>query len=65
MRGLEELREAACIFQQQRYGLTYDPQTEVLTTVGATEAIASALLSVLKKETRFLFQRLLIQDISH
>ena len=30
MRGLEELREAACMFQQQRYGLTYDPQTEVL-----------------------------------
>ncbi|MDU4556951.1 MAG: signal peptide peptidase SppA [Enterococcus faecium] len=49
MRGLEELREAACIFQQQRYGLTYDPQTEVLTTVGATEAIASALLSVLEE----------------
>ena len=26
------------MFQQQRYGLTYDPQTEVLTTVGATES---------------------------
>ena len=54
MRGLEELREAACIFQQQRYGLTYDPQTEVLTTVGATEAIASALLSVLEEGDKVL-----------
>ncbi len=54
MRGLEELREAACMFQQQRYGLTYDPQTEVLTTVGATEAIASALLSVLEEGDKVL-----------
>ena len=54
MRGLEELREAACVFQQQRYGLTYDPQTEVLTTVGATEAIASALLSVLEEGDKVL-----------
>lgn len=54
MRGLEELREAACMFQQHRYGLTYDPQTEVLTTVGATEAIASALLSVLEEGDKVL-----------
>ncbi|MEB7514802.1 pyridoxal phosphate-dependent aminotransferase [Enterococcus faecium] len=54
MRGLEELREAACMLQQQRYGLTYDPQTEVLTTVGATEAIASALLSVLEEGDKVL-----------
>ncbi|HFR4060295.1 TPA: pyridoxal phosphate-dependent aminotransferase [Enterococcus faecium] len=54
MRGLEELREAACMFKQQRYGLTYDPQTEVLTTVGATEAIASALLSVLEEGDKVL-----------
>lgn len=54
MRGLEELREAACMFQQQRYGLTYDSQTEVLTTVGATEAIASALLSVLEEGDKVL-----------
>lgn len=54
MRGLEELREAACMFQQQRYGLTYDPQTEVLTTVGTTEAIASALLSVLEEGDKVL-----------
>ncbi|MCV3167148.1 pyridoxal phosphate-dependent aminotransferase [Enterococcus faecium] len=54
MRGLEELRETACMFQQQRYGLTYDPQTEVLTTVGATEAIASALLSVLEEGDKVL-----------
>ncbi|WP_259472439.1 aminotransferase class I/II-fold pyridoxal phosphate-dependent enzyme, partial [Enterococcus lactis] len=46
MRGLEELREAACMFQQQRYGITYDPRTDVLTPVGATDAIAAALLSV-------------------
>ncbi|MBE9887670.1 pyridoxal phosphate-dependent aminotransferase [Enterococcus durans] len=49
MRGLPELCEAACAFQKKRYGLDYDPQTEVLTTVGATEAIAASLLAVLEE----------------
>lgn len=54
MRGLPELCEAACAFQKKRYGLDYDPQTEVLTTVGATEAIAASLLAVLEEGDKVL-----------
>lgn len=54
MRGLPELCETACAFQKKRYGLDYDPQTEVLTTVGATEAIAASLLAVLEEGDKVL-----------
>ncbi|MCM6857246.1 pyridoxal phosphate-dependent aminotransferase [Enterococcus durans] len=54
MRGLPELCEAACAFQKKRYGLDYDPQTEVLTTLGATEAIAASLLAVLEEGDKVL-----------
>ena len=54
MRGLPEHCEAACAFQKKRYGLDYDPQTEVLTTVGATEAIAASLLAVLEEGDKVL-----------
>ncbi|QED59787.1 pyridoxal phosphate-dependent aminotransferase [Enterococcus durans] len=54
MRGLPELCEAACAFQKKCYGLDYDPQTEVLTTVGATEAIAASLLAVLEEGDKVL-----------
>ncbi|MBM1151912.1 pyridoxal phosphate-dependent aminotransferase [Enterococcus durans] len=54
MIGLPELCEAACAFQKKRYGLDYDPQTEVLTTVGATEAIAASLLAVLEEGDKVL-----------
>lgn len=54
MRGLPELCEAACLFQKECYGLVYDPQTEVLTTVGATEAIAASLLAILEEGDKVL-----------
>ncbi|MFD7442104.1 pyridoxal phosphate-dependent aminotransferase [Streptomyces sp. NPDC059909] len=44
--GVPELRTAIAAHQQLRYGLTYDPGTEVLVTAGATEAIAAALLAL-------------------
>lgn len=44
--GMPALREAVCAHRQARYGLSYDPATEVLVTVGATEAIAAALLAL-------------------
>lgn len=47
MRGEAALREAAATFIQKKYNVSYQPETEVLVTVGATEAIAAALLSVL------------------
>ena len=44
--GVPELRNAIAAHQHHWYGLTYDPDTEVLVTVGATEAIAAALLAL-------------------
>jgi N-succinyldiaminopimelate aminotransferase len=44
--GIPELRAAIAVHQQRWYGLTFDPDTEVLVTAGATEAIAAALLAL-------------------
>ncbi|QNP64355.1 pyridoxal phosphate-dependent aminotransferase [Streptomyces genisteinicus] len=44
--GVPELRTAVTAHQQRRYGLSYDPDTEVLVTAGATEAVAAALLAL-------------------
>jgi N-succinyldiaminopimelate aminotransferase len=46
--GVAPLREAIARHQQRFYGLEFDPATEVLVTVGATEAIASSMLSLLR-----------------
>ena len=46
--GIPELRHAVADHQQHWYGLTYDPESEVLVTAGATEAIAASLLSLLE-----------------
>jgi len=45
--GVPELRHAVAEHQQRFYGLTFDPDTEVLVTAGATEALAGALLGML------------------
>ena len=44
--GIPELREAVAAHQKRWYGLSYDPATEVLVTMGATEAIAAALIAL-------------------
>ncbi|MBZ6136781.1 pyridoxal phosphate-dependent aminotransferase [Streptomyces olivaceus] len=46
--GVPELRTAVAAHQLRRYGLSFDPDTEVLVTAGATEAIAAALLALLE-----------------
>ncbi|MFK0259497.1 pyridoxal phosphate-dependent aminotransferase [Streptomyces sp. NPDC090445] len=46
--GVPELRAAIARHQQRFYGLSYDPETEVLVTAGATEAIAASLLALLE-----------------
>ena len=46
--GIPELRTAISAHQQRRYGLSFDPDTEVLVTAGATEAIAASLLALLE-----------------
>ena len=44
--GIPELRQAISAHQQRFYGVGYDPDTEVLVTAGATEAIAAAVLAL-------------------
>lgn len=46
--GVPELRAAVAAHQQRFYGLGYDPDSEVLVTAGATEAIAASLLALLE-----------------
>ncbi|WP_406862212.1 pyridoxal phosphate-dependent aminotransferase [Streptomyces sp. HUAS MG47] len=46
--GVPELRRAIADHQRRFYGLAFDPDTEVLVTAGATEAIAAAMLALLE-----------------
>ena len=46
--GIPELRAAIAGHQQRFYGLSYDPDTEVLVTAGATEAVAAALIALVE-----------------
>lgn len=46
--GIPALRQAIAAQRERRYGIGYDPDTEVLVTVGATEAIAAALIGLLE-----------------
>jgi N-succinyldiaminopimelate aminotransferase len=46
--GVPELRQAIAAHQKRFYGLEVDPDTEVLVTAGATEAIAAAMLALLE-----------------
>jgi N-succinyldiaminopimelate aminotransferase len=44
--GIPELRHAIAAHQQRHYQLDYDPDTEVLVTAGATEAIAASVMAL-------------------
>jgi N-succinyldiaminopimelate aminotransferase len=44
--GVPELRRAVSEHQHRFYALEYDPESEVLVTAGATEAIAASLLAL-------------------
>src|SRR5579863_4977870 len=44
--GIPELRQAIATHQARLYGLSHDPDTEVLVTAGATEAIAAAVIAL-------------------
>ena len=44
-KGIPQLRQAVAEHQQRFYGLAPDPDTEVVITTGATEAIAASLLA--------------------
>ncbi|MHC3391200.1 pyridoxal phosphate-dependent aminotransferase [Streptomyces lavendulocolor] len=47
--GVPELRAAISAHQERFHGLSPDPDTEVLVTAGATEAIAAAMLALLEQ----------------
>jgi Aspartate/tyrosine/aromatic aminotransferase len=47
MRGLIDARVAVSEFFEKKYNTKYNPETEILITVGATEAIMATLLSIL------------------
>ncbi|PRY02080.1 succinyldiaminopimelate aminotransferase [Allonocardiopsis opalescens] len=44
--GTPELRRAVAAARRERYGLDYDPASEVYVTVGATAGIAAAILAI-------------------
>lgn len=44
--GITALRHAVAAHQERHYGLVLDPDTQVLVTTGATEAIAAAVLAL-------------------
>ncbi|MFT4087285.1 MAG: pyridoxal phosphate-dependent aminotransferase [Gordonia sp. (in: high G+C Gram-positive bacteria)] len=46
--GVPVLRHAVADHQRTHYGLDYDPDTQVLVTAGATEAIAGAILGLVE-----------------
>jgi aminotransferase len=45
--GLLRLRESIAIYVQQKFGVRYDPQNQILVTVGVSEALDLALRAVL------------------
>src|ERR1700759_2392589 len=46
--GVAALREAVAAQRRRHFGIDYDPDAEVLVTVGATEAIAAAVLGLIE-----------------
>ncbi len=46
--GVPALREAIALHQKNFNNLSYDPETEILVTAGATEAIAASLLALIE-----------------
>lgn len=45
-KGILDLRQAVAEHQDRFYGITLDPETEVIISTGATEAIAAAVLAL-------------------
>ncbi len=49
--GISELRTAACAFVAKKYNLAYEPDSEVIVTVGASEAIDITFRTILAEGT--------------
>ncbi|MEZ0350315.1 pyridoxal phosphate-dependent aminotransferase [Mycobacterium sp. pR1184] len=52
--GIAPLRQAVAAQRKRHFGIDYDPDTEVLVTVGATEAIASAVIGLVEPGSQVL-----------
>lgn len=52
--GYPELRTSFSQFMSRHYNLNYDPDTEIITTTGATEAIAASMLAILNPGDKIL-----------
>ncbi|MFC0270687.1 aminotransferase A [Metabacillus herbersteinensis] len=52
--GFYELRVAAANFLKSKYGLTYSPETEVIVTVGASQAIDCTFRTILEEGSEVL-----------
>lgn len=48
--GRKGLREAVARFYERRAGISFDPETEVVITCGASEAIVASILAVVEPE---------------
>src|SRR5262249_43265245 len=46
--GIAPLRQAIAAQRRRHFGIEYNPDTEVLVTVGATEAIAAAVIGLVE-----------------
>jgi len=53
--GLPELRSAICRYVNKHFGVAYDPRTEVIITVGVSEAIDLALRALLNPGDEVLY----------
>jgi aminotransferase len=47
--GYIELREAACQFVEKKYGISYNPESEVIVTIGGSEAIDISFRTILSE----------------
>jgi aminotransferase len=53
-KGLRELRVAIADFLKSRHGLKYDPDDEILVTVGVSEALDLSMRTILERNDQFL-----------
>ena len=54
MSGLLALRQAASDFVKEKYQLDYNPENEILVTIGATEALSATLTAILEEGDKVL-----------
>ena len=54
MSGLLTLRQAASDFVKEKYHLDYNPENEILVTIGATEALSATLTAILEEGDKVL-----------